>query len=373
VQIARLFSVYSRHQWTVRPVQLSILLPTNRHDLLACSRVLQACSWAGPNIEVIVRDNSGNAQKRAMLSQVQRDNCKVILAEPCGPRENFAALLPEARGDFVFCAADDDMGFDRGIAALPAIIDQITADPAVVGISGPYAVEASQASVIINYQGMESDDVGVRLVGYLNETGPNVLLYSALRRTVFTGAYELLKNMPFAFSFHDQILSMLYLMNGRFVRLPRLFYLYDFGDWEVVATAQRRDVMYYTGAGLDPAINRLHWYLCAFEGAVLIMHSDAFLDYPLDKRQALANHWFVSMYTRFKTHLRLTFDSPFATDMEKICEKLTSPAAPTSFDGMLAEITAGISVFSQAHAQEYFAFWDSIVNKRAPLLRSSVA
>ena len=49
-------------------MQLSILLPTHRHDLLAISRIVQACSWARPDIEVIVRDNSGNAEKRDLLA-----------------------------------------------------------------------------------------------------------------------------------------------------------------------------------------------------------------------------------------------------------------------------------------------------------------
>jgi len=39
-------------------MQLSILIASNRTGLLACSRIAQACSWAGPNLEVIVRDNS---------------------------------------------------------------------------------------------------------------------------------------------------------------------------------------------------------------------------------------------------------------------------------------------------------------------------
>ena len=55
-------------------MQLSILIPTHRNDLLACSRIAQACSWAGPKLEVIVRDNSGNAEKRNLLAQFKRDH-----------------------------------------------------------------------------------------------------------------------------------------------------------------------------------------------------------------------------------------------------------------------------------------------------------
>ena len=77
-------------------MQLSILIATNRRGLLVCSRIAQACSWAGPNIEVLIRDNSGDAQKRALLPQFQRDNCNIILAEPCDALTNFNELLKRA-------------------------------------------------------------------------------------------------------------------------------------------------------------------------------------------------------------------------------------------------------------------------------------
>ena len=79
---------------------------------------------------------------------------------------------------------------------------------------------------------------------------------------------------------------MLYLLNGKFVRLNRLLYLYDVGVWEAADTAQKRDVDFYEDAGLDPAINKLHWFLCGFEGAVLVRNSNIFPDYPLAQRQA---------------------------------------------------------------------------------------
>ena len=34
-------------------------------------------------------------------------------------------------------------------------------------------------------------------------------------------------------------------------------------------------------AGLDPAINKLHWFLCGFEGAVLVRNSDMFPELPI--------------------------------------------------------------------------------------------
>lgn len=86
-------------------MQLSIIIPTHRHDLLALSRIAQACSWARPDIEVIVRDNSGNAEKRAALKHLQREHCTIISVDECEPRENFVESLRLAKGEFVFMLA----------------------------------------------------------------------------------------------------------------------------------------------------------------------------------------------------------------------------------------------------------------------------
>ncbi len=144
-----------------------------------------------------------------------------------------------AKGEFIFCFSDDDGAFDRGIAALPGIISQVAKDESVVGISGLCLVDGAQGSSVINYQGINSDDVSARVVGYLNEIGPNVLFYSALRRTVAERIMTFLRELPFPLSYHDQIMCLLYLLSGKFARLPRLFYLYDFVTWETAESAQQ--------------------------------------------------------------------------------------------------------------------------------------
>ena len=238
-------------------------------------------------------------------------------------------------------------------------------------MTGAYVVEASIGSSIINYQDVELGDVTARVAGYLNEPGPNVLVYSVLRREMVERIFAFIGGMPFFFSFHDQILCLLYLLNGKFVRLPRLLYLYDFGVWEKTETGQKRDVDFYTAAGLDPAINKLHWFLCGFEGAVLALNSDLFPDYSLAQRQAITNSWFRTMFARFKGHERLTFGSSFAKDVEKLCAKLQAITGTKSFDSMLTDISTVIALFSKSHAQSYFDFWDAILNKRKPVSRDA--
>jgi len=347
-------------------VQLSVLLPTHRSDLLACSRIAQACSWAKPNIEIIVRDNSGDAKKRAMLACFQRDNCNIIIADPCEPLENFSEIFRVAKGEFIFCIADDDFCFDRAIEAMPDIIKQVGKDSSVAGITGHYAVETSKGSSLFNYEGVDSNDVVARVTGYLKFSGPNVLAYSLQRREMVQRVFTFMRAMPFFFSFHDQIFSLLYLLNGKFVRLQRLLYLYDIGAWEVPESGQKRDVDFYKAAGLDPAINKLHWFLCGFEGAVLARNSNIFPNYSIAQRQVIADLWSSAMFNRFKGHARLTFGSSFADDAEKLCVKLKGITGPRSFDNMLTEISGVIALFSKDKSRSYYEFWDAVINRRIP-------
>lgn len=347
-------------------MRLSILLPTHRHDLLAIARIAQACSWAGPKLEVIVRDNSGNPQKREMLERFQREHVTMVFAAPCEPLENFSELLRMAKGEFLYCVADDDFCFDHAIAALPGLLDQVSGDASVSGVTGGYAVESSKGSSVVGYQNIESDDVVARVSGYLGYQGPNVLAYSPLRREMVERVFVFMNTMPHFFSFHDQIQCLLYLLSGKFIRLQRLLYLYDVGIWGEPEAAQRRDVDFYRAAGLDAAVNKLHWFLCGFEGAVLILNSDLAGPLSAAQRQAIADQWFSMMFVRFKGQPRLTFDSRFSRQADQLCAKLLTSTGQLSFQSMLAEISGLFGLFSQSHAQRYFEFWDAVVNRRQP-------
>ena len=354
-------------------MRLSILLPTNRRSLLACSRIAQTCSWAGPHVEVIVRDNSGDAPKRELLTHFQRENCKVITADPCEPRENFSEILQLATGDFIFCLGDDYFCFDHAIAELPDLIERIGKDPSIVGITGTYAVETSKATSIANYQNVDSDDARARVTGFLGYPGPNLLYYSVMRRELVNRIFGYMNEMPFCFSFHDQIFCLLYLLNGKFFRLQRLMYLYDMGDWESRETAQMRDLDFYNDAGLDPAVNKLHWILCGFEGASLVMNSDMLAMLAPAQRQPIADLWFTVMFARFKQDNRFTFGSPLSEDAERWCRNLQESTGQLTFERILAEISKFIALSSTDAAQDYFEFWDAVISKRQPVPRRSVA
>jgi hypothetical protein len=352
-------------------MQLSILVPTNRTGPLACSRIAQACSWAGPNIEVIVRDNSGNAEKREWLGHLQHDYCTIVTVDPCEPLEQFSALLALAKGDFLYCVADDDFCFDRAMAVLPGTIARHGSDPSFVGVTGTYAIDTSKGSRIVSYQDVDSDDAAARVAGYLNFSGPNVLFYAVLRQDVLRRISAFMRTMPFFFSFHDQIYCLLYLLSGKLIRLERLFYLYDLGIWEDDELGQKRDADFYRAAKMDPAIGKLQWFMCALEGAALTMNTQMFPGYTLAQREAVGSRWLAAMLRRFKDHKRLVSDSGLADKADLLCAALQASTGKLSLADMVMEVSGFIALFSNRQAKSYFDFWNAILLNRHPLIENA--
>jgi hypothetical protein len=344
-------------------MHLSILIPTHRDDLLACSRLAQACSWAGPELEVIIRDNSGSASKRELLGRFARDHCKIVFAENRGPVENYSETLKLAAGEFVYFVADDDLGFERAMAALPGVIASVAGDRTIVGMTGGYVIENSQRSAVVGYQNLDANDVTARVAGFLGFDPQNVLIYSPVRRALVQRVFDFMNSMPFALSFQDQIICLLYLLNGKFLNIKRLLYLYDAGAWETPALAQERDLAFYTAANLDPAVNKLHWFLCGFEGAVLIRNANIFPDYPAAQRQAMADRWFSTMFLRFKNSRRDAFGSRYGGEADRLCNKLKASAGQLSFHDMLGDLCGFMALSSKENAQQYFNYWGSILSK----------
>jgi hypothetical protein len=354
-------------------LQLSILLPTNRYGPVAISRIAQACSWAGPKIQVVVRDNSGNADKRAVLDRFRCEYVDIVTTDPCEPPENYSETLRLAKGDFIFSISDDDQCIDRAIHTLPDLVDRSRDDPTIAAMTGTYALEAPQGTSIVAYKDVDSDDPVARVTGYLSFGGPNMLFYSVLRRSLAERVLSFMKAMPVYLSFHDQILCLLYLLSGKYISLQRLVYVYDVDVWGARDTAQKRDIEFYTAAGLDPAANKLQWLLSGFEGAAIIMNTAEVPAYPKAQRQAIADLWFTAMFNRFKRDSRTTYDSPHTEEADKLCTKIAGSTGQLSFERVLADISGFFGLFSKQRAQAYFDFWDSVLNRRRPFARPIAA
>lgn len=345
-------------------IRLSVVMPTNRDNLTAISRIAQAASWAGPQTEVIIRDNSGSAAKRLLLSQIQTENCHIISAQPCGVHENWWRAFEMTKGEFVLFVCDDDSCFDRGIAALPGMIEKVIDDGSVAGIVGTTIVNGGRGTSIIPGTALHGDTAPERLSLILSSGNTTPILYSAIRRNILKWTIETIRQKPLKLSFDDQLSVLLYALQGKFVPLERLLYCYDPGNWDDFDTAQREDLKYYLQASLDPAINKLHWLLCAFEGAALTRNLPPLSEYSLAQRQAMADVWFGVMFMRFQQSRREDMGSRFSPQAEKLCLKWKASAGQLSFEAILADISQFLALFSPDTASRYFEFWSRLIGAR---------
>ena len=305
------------------------------------------------------------------MTHFRNEHCRIVSVDPCEPLENYSEIMKLATGEFVFCLADDDQCFDHAIEALPGLIDLHGKESNVAGFTGTYALETPLGTSIVKYKDTDSDDAAARVAGFLSYPGPNMLFYSVIRRSLAERMASFLKTLPIFISFHDQTLCFLHLLNGKFISMPRLFYVYDLGVWEAAESAQKRDADYYRAAGLDLATNKLHWLLCGFEGATLAMHSDLFPDLPSSKRQAIADRWFAMTFARFKSNMRLTFDSDLTDEAEKVCERVRGATGQLTFEKILSDICGFLALSSQDLARAYFDFWSELINRRQHVLRKT--
>lgn len=343
--------------------RLSILVPTHRDDLPSYARILQACACAGPDVEVVIRDNSGSAEKRGRLERIRRENCSVVFAPECGRRENYLETLRLAKGEFVLFFADDDFCFERTIAALPEVIAEVSGDASVAGINGIWTLESASNSAAVRFQNLDNGDPAVRVADYLSYRGPNVLLYSVVRRDLLQKSLELIASMPFALPFHERLACLYWLMGGKFIKIKRLLYLYECGEAEM-AERPEKDAAFYTAAKLDPALDKLHWFLCGFEGAALAKSAAIIPGYTEVQRQAVADRWFAVMFQRFRAGGRPNFDSRLSGEADQLCERLKTSAGRFSFQDMLSDVCNFIALSSKEAASRYHDFWMPILARR---------
>ena len=344
-------------------ISLSVVIATLRDDLFALARVLQACSWAGPRVQIVVRDACGSAVRAELLHGIAQENCRLIVAPPCDARTNRREALREARGDFVCLLDDDALCFDRAIAMLPGVIEGVLADPAIVGVAAPALIETAQGAQAFAYPNIDADDPLVRLSGFLSAPGPNLLASAPVRRTTLLRALEAIDERPFAFAFDDRLVSLLCLLGGRFARTTRLMRVEDAGA-QADGNRPPADTEFYRAARLDPATDRLYWYLCGFEGASLIRTTALDPDYSPEQRQALADLWLSAMFARFRDEPRGSHGSPLGGEADALCGRWREAGPRLPFDDMLADICRFLALSSQDNARRYAAFWSARPDSR---------
>ena len=339
-------------------IRLSIIIPSRGNDLASCSRIVQACSFAGPRVEVMVRDRSGNAAKAEFLRGIEQENCRFTTISSDDAGGDWTEALTEARGDFVMVMTDDDVVFDRAMIMLPGVVESVASDASVIGIAAPSLIETPLGAQAFAYPNIDADDPLVRLSGYLSADRSDVLVFSPVRRATIVWALDLLRERPLSFPFDDQLSSMLYLVAGKFARMTRLMHVHDTGRADAIRSAE---AAFYERSHLDPAINKLNWFLCGFEGATLIRHAGLPSGYSPQQRQAMANLWFSAMFARHKAQPREAYGSRLPDEAETLCARWKDAPDRLSFADMLPDICQFMALSSQETALKYFAYWSAML------------
>jgi hypothetical protein len=343
-------------------MRLSIVLPTNRVGPGPYARILEACAWGSDDVEVIVRDNSTNPKKRAFLEKIEAKNCRIVFAEPCQFFTNFRDVIELASGEFILTFSDDDFIDVQALDLIRETIDKVRNDPSVVGILGDYLLTSTQSSSLLRFKGMDAGTPAERYMGYLTSGSVSVVLWAIHRREMLRDAARLVKTLPMEFSFHDIVLTAIFLTCGRYVSLDRYLYHYaGISNWNNVKSIYDGDYKYYAKVGLDTSAFRLHGLFCAFEGAKLILANQIAKNVSLEERIDFARLWYSDMRRRLPRSLWIAETHTAADRLAmKVEDKWTREKDSLIFDEMLKDLTDVMALSNPQMAQTYYDYWSGI-------------
>jgi glycosyltransferase involved in cell wall biosynthesis len=340
-------------------VRISVVIPTNRRSLAASARVLEAASLDAEKFEVIVRDNSGDEKKRALLSSIRSPALCVFTVPNKGPTENFIEAQRLASGDFVYLVGDDDWFSTRGLDQLHTRMVSVYDDQTFESGTGDYLIETSTQTGFLRYANLECPSSHERLVGYLNARAPNVLFYSAVRKPLALRCASFLESLPYKLSFHDQLISLIYLAAGRIATIERVVYQYDLGTWETSHGTLNKDRATYRDAGLPIEIDRLHWLICGLEGA-LLLRSKFLSEFPFE-RELDSSLWFRTNLAHFRHATREAgyAAGPINDASQRLRDKWLAESEP-NLNELLLDISDVLELADPAGAERYFSYWSTI-------------
>jgi glycosyltransferase involved in cell wall biosynthesis len=341
-------------------LKISIVIPTHRSSNSALARILECSNLDPDRFEVIVRDNSGNAAKHGILEATRTPAVVLSKVEDRGAFENSIESLKRATGDWVYFMADDDWISTRALSRVHDLALAVGGDRTISCIAGTYFLETSSNAGLLRYTGIDSQDAAARLTAYFDASAPNVLFYSAVRRDIARFCFDFLGRLPFKFSYHDQLVSMVYLAAGRVVQIDGVIYFYDLGEWETAEKTLAKDRSMYRAAGLPPEVDRLHHLLCAMEGGFLINSQFGASLIPADHARLL-QIWFGNMFQRFRQAPRPEdYPSGAVNDSMRAVARKWQSQETVDLNELLVDVCDAIESADPDAAQRYFQFWSTL-------------
>ncbi len=338
-------------------MKLSVVMPSHNVGARVNLNILNACSMGRDDVEVIIRDNSANEEKRAFLSQIREKNCTVVSVDDCSGVENHRRLLDIAKGKFVFVVADDDFANAYAIPTILAEIDKIQNSHDIIGTTGVFVMDDTTNSSFVRFNMLNKPTPLERVQSFLGSGSPSIFQYSPIRRDVLENVWGFVSTLPIYLSYHDRLMNCMFLMHGRMTYREQYLYQYYNANWAGEEMCLKTDAAYFRKAGLDSSSVRLQWLIAAFEGAQTFLSKYQSLPLSQTQRQELGACWFGHFFGIFLHSLsRQAEDAKFDTQALRIAEKWRS-VGEVNLPKILVDITEHFSLSSPDIAQRYHEFW----------------
>ncbi len=338
-------------------MKLSVVMPTHGVGPRININILNACSMGTDDVEVVIRDNSGNDEKRKFLSQIHEKNCRIISVDECPGVENHKSSLEEAKGEFVFFICDDDSANSYALAPIFAEIERIRDDSSIIGTTGLFIMEEDAASRVVRFNHFDKPTPLERFQGFFQQTNHSIFQYSPLRRSVMQEVWSYLSTMPVHLSYDDVIMNCLFLMHGRLTYVDRYLYQYINANWSNPAMCLKSDAHYFKLAGLDTSGVRLQWLFAIFEGAQTFVGKYKGVHLPHEQRYELASFWIKHWFPHFAyTAQRYAEDGKFDAQAIQVANKWLQPRE-IKLQELLTDMAEFLSLSSPSVAERYYEFW----------------
>jgi hypothetical protein len=340
-------------------MKLSVVMASHNVGPRINANILNACSVAGDDVEVIIRDNSGNIEKRKFLEKIKNKNCHIILVDECPMDENHKRVIAKAQGEFIALRSDDDAFNSDAMPAMLAEIDKIRNHADIIGTAGITVIDDTKESELSRFNNLEMSDPVERFTNFLKHTKwLSVFQFSALRLSVARDAWDFRWTVPFQISYQDLLANCMMLAQGKVTHLERQTYHYCNLNWRDEAMHRKSNAAFFRNAGLDSSCVRLLWLIACVEGVQTFTRKHPAAALTESQRQSLAgcwyNHWFSSF--RHNAIRDKTEDAQFDAQAMRLVQKWMT-GEREDVPKMIADLSEHFSLSSPEIGQRFYNFW----------------
>lgn len=265
--------------------KLCIGIPSNR-KLSACEgSIRSAVTYCRENnVGLYISDNSGDAEKRELLSEiVTGDGLTYVSRPPCGMIDNWFTAFEGTEGDYVLMMGDDDK-----IVSIGSPLDMSTVAPDVAGVRPSILAYLDPRGITnLNFAGINSAKPIERIVEHIKSSnGSNIGICSFWRRDVFQSIMALhFKSHPTKGTYCDWALMNGLVSSGKVVKNPMSCYFYDVHNWMGDADfVQSQLAKAFEASGLPASAAVYATVLNAMDSFIYVARKDS----PLSKEDRTA-------------------------------------------------------------------------------------